>query len=341
MPAKLEYAHKFEDESMELVHITQVESGLVCNCYCPHCKAPLIAKNKRSNKVAAHFQHYKPAECSYAVETSLHLLAKEVFMDMGQIKLPVFKEKYFVKDNLYRGFGPLFDEVKEFMKPELVPLQKVEVEKGLDGFRPDVIIWVRGEPILVEIYVTHKVDQEKLKRIHQRSIATIEIDLHKEKRQLSKELLQDIFMSATHSKWIYHPAVEIAKQDFKRDLKKIVDDERRRRTSEMDRITRKRWKRDQREEYLDKAKTWINSRTPFAIRSVENKNGYAIYKKIEEQWIVGCPIMRAPTIRECLFCDYNPRFNSTSKNRYLNPEDQQIGYVQCLYDLMKDRYESK
>ncbi|MBR08151.1 MAG: hypothetical protein CMP48_10725, partial [Rickettsiales bacterium] len=64
----------------------------------------------------------------------------------------------------------------------MVSIEKVEIEKYLDDIRPDLIVWVRSEPILIEVYVSHKIDQEKLIKIKNKKIAAIEIDLHKTNR---------------------------------------------------------------------------------------------------------------------------------------------------------------
>ena len=43
MSVTLLYA--LEKSTDNLVYIKDVENGLKCNCYCPECKKPLIAKN--------------------------------------------------------------------------------------------------------------------------------------------------------------------------------------------------------------------------------------------------------------------------------------------------------
>lgn len=60
---KLTYALKEE----RLVHISEVENGLQCNCKCPSCKQLLIAKKGNVND--HHFAHISHIECKYGYET--------------------------------------------------------------------------------------------------------------------------------------------------------------------------------------------------------------------------------------------------------------------------------
>ncbi|MEQ8555024.1 MAG: hypothetical protein RIC06_00025 [Cyclobacteriaceae bacterium] len=335
MAVRLEYAL---NTHASLVHVTNVTSGLACNCTCPHCHEKLIAKNKSSNKVSPHFQHHKTQECSFAVETSLHLLAKEVIEQTKQLRLPSYKERFTIKDKKYRGWGPLYDEEKEFLVAELVKVEKVEIEKYLDTIRPDLIIWVRDEPILIEIYVSHRVDEEKLIKIREKDIATIEIDLHKTSRQIDENLLTDILQSAECSNWIYHPAIEGTRESIKEEINELVVEEQNRRDKEYSFIKKKRWRKQHKQQYLDKAKKWIRTKNSFQLIAIENKYNYSIFKRVNENWVIDCPIIHSPEISRCLFCEYNSHFNTQSKKRYLSETGNDLDFIKCLYDLMRDRY---
>ncbi|MBQ5523446.1 MAG: hypothetical protein IIT86_11670 [Oscillospiraceae bacterium] len=52
-----------------IVNISDVESGLKCNCVCPACGERLVAK--KGNKMMHHFAHYSDANCAYGYESSL------------------------------------------------------------------------------------------------------------------------------------------------------------------------------------------------------------------------------------------------------------------------------
>lgn len=57
------------------VHISEVESGLKCECICPACGEALIAR--KGKKVIHHFAHKSTEECEYGYQTSLHLVARK------------------------------------------------------------------------------------------------------------------------------------------------------------------------------------------------------------------------------------------------------------------------
>jgi len=54
----------------KVVHISEVESGLSCNCICAKCGRRLVAK--KGDIRIYHFAHEDDSECQLAVETSLH-----------------------------------------------------------------------------------------------------------------------------------------------------------------------------------------------------------------------------------------------------------------------------
>ena len=60
-----------------LLHISQVERGLKCNCICPACNEPLVAR--KGKKTVHHFAHYRINNCS--PETALHQIGKRLIFE--------------------------------------------------------------------------------------------------------------------------------------------------------------------------------------------------------------------------------------------------------------------
>jgi hypothetical protein len=60
---------------------------------------------------------------------------------------------------LYRSFIEVLDE-------QMLSYDKVESEILLDGIRPDIIVYSKGKPLLIEIGVTHFVDIVKLEKLN-------------------------------------------------------------------------------------------------------------------------------------------------------------------------------
>lgn len=151
------YAH---NEKKELVHVDSVQKGLLCNCTCPHCNKPLIAKNRGKIRTH-HFAHLHGFTCESAYETTLHLLAKEVLTEEKKLMFPITEN-----ENFPSGQISFID---------------VEQEKNLDVFniRPDAIgTMPNGETVLIEFYVSHKVSGKKRDVILQNNLKCIEIDLN-------------------------------------------------------------------------------------------------------------------------------------------------------------------
>lgn len=171
------------DEGGALVHVDDVAKGMKCSCHCPHCNAPLYAKNAGQIR-EHHFAHAHGLECEGAYESSLHLLAKEVLQETGWIMLPQSNCGAFPS-----GF---------------VRIHNVEVEKWDEhyGFRSDVEgIMDNGERLLIEFLVSHKVDGKKRQTIVDNHLKCIEIDINYQAldRAKLKEFLTD---TADDRKWI-------------------------------------------------------------------------------------------------------------------------------------------
>jgi len=175
MEQLLTYAYNADKK---LVSIEDVLSGLDCNCYCPSCNGRLIAR-KGSVKVH-HFAHYQCPECATGYQTSIHLLAKEI----------ISERKYFYLDH----FG---NELK--IKPS-----KILLEKKTGDIIPDILIYCGSRLLIIEIYVTHKVDVYKLDKIRKMKTSAIEIDLHDLVGNINKENLWTEINKPERQKWLYN-----------------------------------------------------------------------------------------------------------------------------------------
>ena len=182
----------------QLVSIDDVESGLACNCICPACHQKLIA---RKGKIRVHhFKHETNSSCDYAYETSLHFMAKEIFQNASSFAVPELK------------FGKLNPLILE--NAQEIRIKNVYIEQNSKHVKPDVIIEdFNNVKYFIEIYVTHKIDNEKLERIKKEAVNTLEYDLSKIKGPISYEELSNILLNgAIIPKWIYHNKILEAQQ---------------------------------------------------------------------------------------------------------------------------------
>lgn len=142
-----------------------------------------------------HFSHHAGHNCEYGYESSLHLAAKDILSKSKRITLPpvhvVFPDSY-KKDELVCA-------AKE------IEIEKVELEKRFGDVIPDVVVYAGGKQFFIEIYVTHRIDDEKLKKLRCADISTIEIDLSKKQSITTLEELADLLLHNSDSKkWRYN-----------------------------------------------------------------------------------------------------------------------------------------
>lgn len=173
--------------------IEDVESGLKCGCICPSCGEPLVAK--KGTKRMHHFSHYSGHDCEYGYETSLHLAAKEILSTANRIMLPAV---YIQFPNSPKA-QELYCEAKE------ISIERVELEKRFQDVIPDVVIYAGGKQLFLEVFVTHAIDDIKLRKLKQADISTIEIDLSKKEHSISLEELRSILLdNSEEKKWMYN-----------------------------------------------------------------------------------------------------------------------------------------
>ncbi len=175
-----------------LVGINDVERGVACGCICPACRAPLVAK--KGNRNVHHFSHFQGVECTGGPETILHLLGKKLLQQAGFLTLPPVK--------LDNGGGILFPA-------RYCRFDRVMLERRVGQVIPDLIVMVGSRRLLIEVAVTHRVDQRKERRLASLGYAALEIDMHQlggdtsafDEEAFRKELL----LGTERKRWLYNP----------------------------------------------------------------------------------------------------------------------------------------
>jgi len=72
---------------------------------------------------------------------------------------------------------PRSDQSKLLHKQQVIKLESVVLEQRVDDFIPDIVVIADDTTYLVEVAVTHFIDEVKLKKIISRKIPTFEIDV--------------------------------------------------------------------------------------------------------------------------------------------------------------------
>lgn len=193
----------------QLVDANQTARGKACECRCPGCGAPLIARQGAVR--TAHFSHKSTVDCATAAETALHMAAKQVLLQATRITLPSLVLEASRSDPRFGWFqesGTCFEGRTEW-------LTAVKAEVWLSGIRPDIL--ATGTDLgqfAIEIRVTHEVDYEKAADIRRRQLPCIEIDLRPYIGSVFSmaDLTQHIVEAADNKNWLHHPKEEIFKQ---------------------------------------------------------------------------------------------------------------------------------
>lgn len=169
------------------VRISEVESGLECNCICPECKTPLIARKGQIRQ--HHFAHSSDTDCTGGVESSLHWVAKKVLSVQKKIVLP----RQLVRIKNERGRFP----------QHAFRVTSAQVETKIGEIVPDVLIDIYGITLAVEIFVTHKVDEKKADQFRKMGLPAIEIDLSGVDRELPEsDIARLVVGGGKHKSWV-------------------------------------------------------------------------------------------------------------------------------------------
>ncbi|MBR6199944.1 MAG: hypothetical protein IKQ61_06775 [Spirochaetales bacterium] len=134
------------------VYIDDVPNGKDCGCVCAECGENLIAKNKGNIKIH-HFAHASGNDNIKCSQTALHLLAKAIIAEEKKVPIPR-------NGNI-----------------EFYQADTVEQEKYMNDIIPDLYALCEARPFIVEILVTHEVDEIKKQKIQQHQISAVEINL--------------------------------------------------------------------------------------------------------------------------------------------------------------------
>ena len=185
----------------KLIYIDEAENGLDCGCVCPSCGKPLIARQGQKN--AHHFAHKGTNECEYVKQTNIHCMAEEIFLKEKSVYLP----------SCVLDMGNIHGI---FHKEGFMNFDSVELEKKVSDFIPDIVMKIGNATLLVEIYVTHPVDEEKREKVRAaKNFYMIEIDLSDVAYEnLTEEQLSDLLKEPKRTKWIHHVEASLVEQNF-------------------------------------------------------------------------------------------------------------------------------
>ena len=183
-----------------VVSVEDVRRGKACDCCCPECGEVLIAR--QGDVRAWHFAHDSGGGCAGAAEGALHRAAKQLLVEAGVVLVPALEAvaSHRLDD------GRLGEAI--VVKPaELWTLTELREEAAVGVYRIDVVGAHDGRPVLIEVAVTHVVDDDKRKALCELGAACFEIslDMHRHESWSWEDLRQEVLERPENRRWIFHP----------------------------------------------------------------------------------------------------------------------------------------
>lgn len=182
----------------ELVHIDDATRGLACNCTCPECGRSLVA---RKGEVLVHFFAHAAEEinCNPTPESLVHAYAKQQVAKFLRLELPGFAVEARYQSN---------DGEVHYLNWRHLPLYNLEVKSAkvesthFPGVIPDVLLATNRGFVAVEVFYRHAVPSEKLEKLQDLSLSTVEIDLSDLSATISSAGLADALRQGRRWSWL-------------------------------------------------------------------------------------------------------------------------------------------
>lgn len=221
--------------------ILEEQRGLKCNCTCPGCGMPLQAR--LGEKKQRHFAHSNTScDIVSAQQTALHMLAKEIIEEEKTLLLPGIVIKR--SETSFRDSGNYIvsrlPSSLEYRTPRKITCESVILEKRISDIIPDIVITVAGKPCLVEIAVTHFVDDNKEEKIKKLGLPLLEIDISSLYGSgLDKAQIHDAIINKLENKrWVYNPLTGNARlwaeQEYNTHFQKARDEEKKQKEKQIE-----------------------------------------------------------------------------------------------------------
>lgn len=203
------------DENNVLVHIADVESGKKYFYICPACRLQLIAV--KGQKRVHHFRHATEYECENGLESAIHLAAKQAILKRKQITLP----ERIIEASARDSRGCIHKEQRSIVRNgEIRGFDSVEEEKPVHDMKVDILGIRENDPLIIEVFYRHKVDEIKREKITKSNVSAIEIDLS----ELTPEDVKDwdafwiSINDVNRIQWLHHAKVQEEEQKLESQL---------------------------------------------------------------------------------------------------------------------------
>ncbi len=191
------------DTSNRIIHISEAERGLSCNCSCVVCGERLVAKKGEERE--HHFAHESnKIACVANHETLLHKFAKRVIQEASGLVVP---------PSMNYRLSTLVTISQT--NPTWLMLERIEEEPWLDNIRPDLIGYYGETRVLIEVAYSSFVDAEKQAKLEARDLIALEIDLRDfQPENFDPDLANEAIVNEVDRKeWLFCPEPKAIEQN--------------------------------------------------------------------------------------------------------------------------------
>jgi len=271
-----EYAKNIEDE---VVYIGDALSGRK-GYWCLGCKEEMDAVKKKNIYHKSYFRHSAKGvdnerKCTFSNQDYRHKLAIEILQFTKRIKVPnlysyspdgkkavLLEEAQFIEAHHVRAELTFYEDDEG----NVVHGKNPDLENKNLLIRPDLTFFnSKDEPVLlIEIVVTHKLDDEKKVKLKRLGINTIQIIIPKD----SEENIAKSLLTTNNTKWVYNYVQERTNyiQVSKGDREEL---------SSIDELQRK---------FFAESAVCRTNQISNLIRSIKISLGTQQYRRIEQQF---------------------------------------------------------
>lgn len=185
-----------------------VPRGLACHCLCPGCGAPLVAKHGAGRR-QPHFAHYGSVPNESCAETAVHLYAKQILTRASRLNLPRWTGAEGMPNppEATDAAGLLHLGESVHWPARVTHIWDAQSELPRAGIRPDVVMEDSDGELLVEVLVTHAVDDAKALTVRRLDARMLEIDLSSTKDSVVADpaAFKRWVLEGAPRKWIWLP----------------------------------------------------------------------------------------------------------------------------------------
>lgn len=156
-----------------------VKKGRGCNCKCHECGTDLEAVHPKFR--VKHFRHVSKKNCSGAIESLFHKIAKQILKENHSVKIDADARFHY---------------------------DKCDVEIGKYGKRPDAYLSNQNSSLIVEIYFTHETDKRAVEAYVDNNERVLEIDISEENMAIfDYERLNDLVLKKAPRRFLYKATI--------------------------------------------------------------------------------------------------------------------------------------